>query len=723
MKFLQKIALILIFSMTTIGLGGCALPWWNTSDWGSGGNNPYDPNREPVIDVPLPGDPIDEPVTGFDKANYQEEALATQGIRSYYMPGVDETTSDTILAADRAKFRENAAYQYEIIAHYILHKLQGKYGSAVGADTIEYEFYAEYSHSGTFYEGKKIRNTDDPDGIDITLPAVEPVVGAAKLFATTADAINSPVVNVRLQYTEVPEGQGNVCPPAEAVHDTNLAWQLNGDDLTAFVSIVQLNLMQLALDFTSDETYTLSIPSEMSTNLAEIEIEKLAKKIDRLGVPQKADFRDILVDYIENYIIGADLMAREEATISYTDPSYTWYEEVLDGYDAAGNPQYRWESRTGYYEMLGAGTPHTFTNSEIYKFGYHDTVVDLVAEILGTYDTDGKLSARGFVADYPQYTRMEATDSQPFEFYYNVDESLDSDQRQYITAMGYKNYSSVVMYPDASLNLEALDEYRQKMENGEEVDPEYNPYEYDFTLKRWLYDSLNICIESKNEITVDVYLRLHLRSAKQPDGSYTYTDYILHLTRMNTDPTLQYDYYPPEDEEFKAKYTDDDGNTLPAIYFDEEKTNSRFVPLYDLMNIDRYNILVTQGVQNSFVVGEANITNPNYRQFFHEKQVLDEKGENVPQDKATYHNLFLGKLGSTVAVDSAKYRDTTLTFTNFYGETVDLSDRFLCQDECSFVEYIFDVQKDNTKPADYDYSFKFNILNCYLFGDDTEEEE
>ncbi len=726
MKFLQKIAFVLVLSVTAIGFGGCSLPWWNTSDWGSGGTNPYDPTQDVVVDVPLPDRVPAEEVTGYDKANYQDEAVATQGVRSYYMPDVDAETTDTILVADRAKFRENAAYQYEIIARYILHVLQGKYGAAVGTETINYSFYATYSMSGTFFADKKIRNADDIESITITLPSTSPEAGQPKLFETTANAINAPVVNVRLQYTEVPEGQGNTCPPAEAVTDADLAWQITGSDITTFASAVQLNIMQLALEYTTGDTYTLTSPSTLSDSQARLEIQRLAKLIDRLGVPQKAGFRDILIDYIENNIIGANLIERETQSIGYTDPSYTWFDYRIVGtqmVDGVEEDVYGYVPQTGYYQMLGVGTPHTFTNSEIYKFDYHDTVVEIVDAILGTYDSSGRIATAGFVAAYPQYTRMEATDSQPFEFYYNTDETLADGERQYITAMDYQNYSSMVLYPDASLNLDAIHEYEQKILNGEDVDPNYDPYDYDPARKRWMYDSVNICIESKEEITVDVYLRLHLRGDQQPDGSYTYTDYILHLTRMNTDPTLQYDYYPPQDDEFNEKYTDEDGNISPESYFDEQKTNSRFVALYDLMNVENYNTLVTQGVKNSFVVGAEHRTNPNYRQFFHEQQVLDENGENIPQDKLTYHDLFLGKLGSTVAVDSAAAQDATLTFTNFYGETVDLSDRFLCQDDCNFVEYIFDVKKDDTKPADYDYSFKFSILNCYFFGEDIQDEE
>lgn len=725
MKFLQKIALTIVLCITSLGMGGCSLPWWNTSDAGSG-SNPYDPSGDIKVDVPLPGDTTFEEDLGYDRECIQREASATQGVRSLYMPDAEEVADDPILAADRAKFFQNAAYQYEIVAQYILHVLQGTYGAAVGTQTIKYDFYADYSLTGTFYEGKKIRNDDDPTSTTVTLPATQPVVGDARLLETTADAINAPVVNVELQYTVVPEGQGDACPPAVAVTDSSLAWLLNGSDIRSFVSAVQLNLMQLALRFAGDTQVALTDPTALTASQISAEIEKLAKKFDKLGVPQDAEFREIVVDYIESVIIGAHAIAFDEATHTYTDPSYTWYSyEVVGSHMEDGQEidDYGYVAKTGYYLMLGQSTPHTFERGTIYRLDYHDTVNAIADAIFGTFDAAGASIGAGFVADFAQYSRIEVTDSQPYEFYYNTDETLGADERQYITALEYHDYTSVIMYPDASIDLKKVEDYLDAVERGEEIEEGYDPFDPDFSKKRWLFDSVNICIESREEITVDVYMRVHLRGQKQADGSYQYSDYILHLTRINTDPTQSYDYYPEQDDEFMAQYTDEDGNTLPSYYFDDQKTNSRFVLLADLMDTDVYNTLVNNGIANSFLVDDSSRDSDDFRQFFHQKQVLDDDGVDVPQDYETFHDVFAGKLGSTVSISTAANLGKTLTCTNFYGETVDLGKKYLCYDDCNFVEYIFDVQKDPSLPEDYDYSFKFSMLNFYFCGEIIEDEE
>ena len=731
MKFFQKIALVCVLCITAIGFGGCTLPWWKTSDWGTG-NNPYDPSKGTTTDVPLPGDTKnDDIVFGRDKANLQKEALATQGVRSIYTPDNDETTDDTILQADRAKYYQNASYQYEIIAKYILHILQGKYGSAVGTETLTYNFYADYSTNGTFYEGKKIRNDSDSTRMTVTLPSVTPQNGNEHLYETHENAINSPVTNVMwsgydvgLRQIELAKGVGNNPPAVEAYHDDSLHWQITGTDITSYTAMVQLNLMQMALNFVRTQQIALTNPTEISASVARVEINRLAREIDKLGVPQKSAFYDILVDYIENTLIGGNLIERDKQSISYTDLSYIWYnwEKVGSHTDSEGNTvdDYDFVAKGPVYYGMN-GSAHTFSSTEIYKFDYHDTVTEIVDAILGVY-SGGKLLAEGFVAQYPTYTRVEAIDSQPFDFYYNVDEDLADGERQYISSMEYRNYNSMVLYPDASLDDDRITKYLEALKRGENVEEDDTLYDYDFTKKRWLYDSVNISIESRQEITVDVYMRVHLRGEKQADGTYNSSDFILHLTRMNTDPTKEYSYYPEQDEEFRKKYQDEKGNTKPDIYFDEQKTNERFVMFGDLMMTEKYNEFL-KGVQNSFVVGEDNKTAENYRQFYHEQQVLDDKGVDVPQEGDSFHNVFLGKLGSTVSIDTARHLEKSLTFTNFYGEIVDLSDKYLCQDDCDFIEYIFDVQKDETKPSDYDYSFKYSILNYYFWGEYEQEEE
>ncbi len=741
MKFLQKIALVCVLCFTVTSFGGCTLPWWNTSDWGSGGNNPYDPNSKSNSTVPLPDGNQDQEYKGWDKAFIQKEALATQGVRSIYVPDNDEETDDEILKKDRAKYYENAAYQYEIIAKYILHTLQGKYGTSVGASELEYKFYADYSTAGTFYENKKIRNEDDVESITIPLPAYSPEEKGGKCQETCENAINQPVVN--LMWTGYDEGTrqitlekgvGNNPPSAVQYRDESLKWQITGDDiLSDYYARVQLNLMQMAINFMStdaSEKVTVTSISQTSEDSAKVEIEKLTRKIDKLGVPQKAGFYKELVQYIEKNLIGESLIARDDESnyIDYTDLSYYWWNyEVVNTYtDEDGNTHEVWDYVKYGPVYYGMGSSEHFSSNTLYKFGYHDAVTDIVDAVLGTYDDSGKQLSYGFVAKYPTYTRAEVIDSQAYEFYYNTDETLSDDEMQHITALEFRNYNSAVIYPDASLDIERIEEIHQKIENGEIEEEPDDLYDSVFDKKRWLFDTVEISIESKQEITIDVYMRVHIQGEKQTDGTYNSSDFILHLTRMNTDPTKEYSYYPKDEESEESTDETDDETPDSDAYFDEEKTNSRFVFIGDLMsdnlqNVEKYNEF-TKGVNNSYVVGDDNKDKENYRQFYHEQQVLDENGVDIPQNKETFHNIFAGKLGSTVSIDTARHLEKTLTATNYWGETVDFSDKYLCQDECDFVEFIFDVQKDSSKPADYDYSFKYSVLNIYFWGELTDED-
>ncbi len=730
MKFLQKIALVCVMCVTVTGFGGCALPWWNTSDWGSGSNNPYNPNSKSNSTVPLPGggeteySPDKAEAKAEDKASLQKDALATQGIRSIYVPDNDETTSDVILQADRDKYYENAAYQYEIIAKYILHVLQGKYGTSTSPSTLKYEFYADYSTAGTFYDGKKIRNTGDKTSTVIYLPANTPTQKGGFYQETCENAINKPVVNlmwpgesVTTRQITLEQEAGKKPPDVVQYRDESLKWKVNDSDITSYTHRVQLNLMQMALN-----EKEITDPTTTTESAAQKSIAQLARKIDKLGISQRIEFYNQMVSYIETYVIGTNLITRddEKTTIKYTDLSYYWWKAVTRTKDD-GSTYIDYEKSGPVYKGMVA------SSSTIYKFGYHQAVTDIVNAVLGTYDkTSGKRLTDGFVAKYPTYTRAEIIDSQPFGFYYNTDEKLPEDEMQHITAMEFRNYNSAVIYPDASVNYEYIEEIRKKLEDGEiEEEPE-GLYDADFTKKRWLFDSVSIAIESKNDITIDVYLRVHLKGKLQADGTYNSSDYIIHITRMNTDSTKEYSYYPKdEDEESDETYTEDETDSdvdLPAEFFDEEKTNTRYVTLGNLMEKEDYQEFV-KGIQNSFVVGDDNKDKDNYRQFYHEPQVLDDDGVDVPQDHDTFHNVFVGKLGSTVNIDTARHLEKELTATNYWGDKVDFSDKYLCQDDCDFVEFIFDVQKDSTKPENYDYSFKYSLLPIYFWGDFYEYEE
>ena len=696
MKVFSRLAVVCMVCLMAVTLGGCSF-WFNSGDPGPGDNNwpTTTPNR-----VPLPVDHERVPNEEIDTlvAMMQLQSEAVQGVRATYLPGVDEVSSDAVLQADRQKYFQNAAYQYEIVATYILHVLQGKYGDTKAQSTITYDFYANTSLSGTFYEGKEIRNSTDRTSLDIILPANTPEDGDAKLFETDKNAINNPVVNVELEYTVATPNGNTACPPARAVYDPSLAWNANGSDITSFVPVVQLNLMQNALGL------PLSPLSTTATS-AQSQIVSLSKQITKLGIEQSADYYDFLLDYMSNVIIGADLMARDEASLNYTDPSYTYYlwEQVgtrLVGDPPVEEPVYDWVAHTGYYQMLGSGTPHTFSSDTIYKFGYKATLNDIATAILGTFGSNGEQTSTGFSTLFPTYTRVEITDSQPFNHYYSNNPTLEDDEPQKMDSMDYREYNSVIIYPDAEAYTEE--------EFGVAIDPEK---------KNWLFDYFNIYIDSVMDITIDIYLRVHFEGETNPSGDVVgREDVLVHLTRMNTDSKKDY-HYSPEIEDYSEKYYDQNGIIKKEYAFDETKTNARMISLYTVAGAETFTKL-HKPIPNPYTVDEP--TESSFRQFYHEALELDEDGHPkvLEEGTVTYHNLFAGKLGSNLDIDTPKHRQNNLSIKNYYDKTVDLGAKYLCQEKCDFVEFIFDVQKYPALGNDYDYSFKFSILPLF-FNDDS----
>jgi len=651
---------------------------------------------------------------------------------------------DPVLKADRAKFFENAAYQYQLMSQYILHLLQGEYGSYVGGDTLTYEFYAKeyYDEDGnqaflddTFYKDKKIRNATDATSMTVTLPSRSPKTGYgnSRLLQTHENAINAPVVGIQwagASYRGSYPADTVVGPPdTMEKRDESLHWNITGgeecsDIETTYLHRVQLNLMQSVLGV------SITDPNSITEEVAKKRIKRLAKKIDKLGIAQNISTYNKIKNYIYSTIIGSELISREYKTLTYSHLiyTYTWEYKVQEGTKNVGtaeNPKYvpnykEWtEDKTGCYD-LKAGE-HSFSDSEIYKFNYTETVNEILNAVIGTFDSYGNLVEEGFVAEYPTYTRVEAIDSQPFDFYYATERAVTDADKGKINSMEYRNYNSVIMYPDASIDAELIQEWLEEKKKNPKLEMSELDY-YNSDKKRWILDSVDISIESMEEITIDVYVRVHYAGSEPGEGS----DTIVHLTRLNTDPEQVYYYSPPQDAAFVNKYTDSAGNAMPERYFDEEKSNNRSVHLEDLLPVATMNDL-TEGIQNPYVVGEENKDKENFRQFYHEEQELDDENKDVPTADPTFHNISLGKLGSTVNVDTPRHLGKELIVTNFYGEEVDFSDKYLCQDDCDFVEYIFDVQIDPQKPADYDYTFRYSIVNTYFWGltenASTEEQE
>ena len=666
MKILKVLSICLMCLTMTFTFAGCSLPW-GSSDTGSGGGSGSGSGNGGGHNIQT-GDttyptPPDINSAEIEREMAQSYASITQGVRATYLPDVDEVSSDAVLQADREKYLENAAYQYEIVATYILHSLQGEYGEGVSSSSLNYEFYADTS----------LLPTSDLSEIDISLPAITPSTGVSFRFETNAGAIDAPVNGV--QYL------GRT--PAE-VRDSSLAWQMNG--ATGFVErykqLVQANLMEIALGH------------EISSSTSTEQIEEYAKEIEKLGIPQTQEFRDTVYEYIANYIIGADLMARENETLSWVEPYYSWVETIEHEETNEDGSTTTWTEyiyHCVHFNMATGAQPdllhqnHTdtiFTSSTAYKFGYADTINKILDEILGTFSSDGTQVSTGFTADFPTYTRVEITDVDAYRYFTSYNEELDEDERQVITSMDYREYNSVVIYPKGILEY---DEEGNEVVNLEQL--------------LWQFDMLTISIDSVQDITLDIYMRLHIGGE----------DTIVHLTRMNTDSTLSYDYESEtENIDDYLLITEDGIGYKPEFYFLPDKTNTRAMYLPDYLPI------------NSTEIVTGGVTNTTNKTFYQDERA---EGDYETELENVYKNTFVGKLGSSVTFENSKNFNQTFTTTNYYGETVDLSDKYLCQDECDFVEFIFDVVEDSSNPADYDYSFKFMIKSLFWDVSTLNEEE
>ena len=656
-KIIQTVLVCIITLCASIVFSGCN--WWfgggdtGTHNGGSGGNGgsvrPGVPTVEEEYIKPEP--PKQDYSINIETAKrYAEYYDATiQGVRAVYMPGAYEQSDDEVLQADRDKFWYNASFQYEIVAKYILYRLVGEYGTGISGDSITYEFFADTS---LLPEG-------DETQIVVSLPGGTPYVKGGYLLETNVDAINSPVVNL-----EYPGTQG--VQTIQQVHDDDLHWLLQGDGVgfvNSYYRAVQLYIMQHAV-MPGQETYSFgALLGASASTLDEIQ-HFLEHKIDKLGVPQTGEYAGFLDGFIKTQIIGSELIGREYAMIHYDDPMYEVWEIVGYHWEGSGDNRhqvadYDW---VPYYYGMGKGSgPNKEERNDLdsdtaYKFNYVEKVSEIVSEIVG---------AGGFTQNFPKYNRAEITDIQAYNYtlaaYTEPENEEEEPQIKPIEFMDYREYQSIIVYPDI--------------------------IKEDQTTPVWYFDYINIGIESINDITLDVYMRIRKNGV----------DYFTLLRRVTTDSTQNYliEARWTKEESERAEELQDDPKGLAELMF--SKPSNHFITFFGYyIDDDFVGLIMPEGIESS--------TEYDFYQ----------TREDV------YENTFAGKLGSKVSYE--KFQKGT-KYENVLEEEVDFSNTYACQKNEDFVEFIFDIQKDENNPPDYDYSFKFSVYPCLLNGSVNEDME
>lgn len=624
---------------------GCS--WFDmggtTPGGGSGGNNDYNDDR--IQDSVGEHVPPEIDVSEDEAKENESYAKITQGVRASYLPTKFDETDDSVLAADRRKFDENAALQYEIVAQSVLFYLTGRYGETAGnnASEIVYEFYADTS---------KLPSGDATQAT-ITLPRTAPIEENVSLLHTTASAIERQTTGLEGSYSLATDSWTLSRTETNAYKwnfslGTSVTAGYNERFIAEFTPIVQVNLMEYALNF------PLSSKADILAETPESMIESYVAKIQRLGITQSQEFADFLYDYILSIIIGENATSWDNLRPLYTEPVDSYTEEV----PSEINPDETVEQTVFvYYDMDGNPDTHTFTAPQLYKYNYITAAQNIVELVAGTFDTNGEVVNPAIFAEFPTYTRLEITDIAPDKFY-TAGEKGDSDVLS-LDSMEYHEYQSAIIYPDGIFN------YDVDAEEGE-----------DLTQKLWQFDVLNLYIDSKEDITLDVYIRLHING----------TNYIEHISRINTDSAKSFDFEGESDalgEDSVASSADE--------YFIESKLNYTIIDMRTFLDDERIEMLTT-GIENT--------TNKNF--------YAEEGG---------YKDTFAGKLGSSVAFGNE------LKVTNHYGETVNLDKYALCNDTGDFVEIIFAPVKD--KGENYDYRFKFLVRALYwgVFDEDLELNE
>lgn len=637
----MKLKLLGILLAVVFCFSGCS--WFDTTPpSGGGGNGGGDDTTNNITDDRLQNPDSHLPEVDYDEDYYNDvenESYAeiTQGTRATYIPTKYDTSADAVLNADRAKFDENAGYQYEIVARVILHYLSGRYGQAGGNNATEilYEFYADTS----------LLPSGDATSKTISLPATKPIEKNSSLLHATDGAIEAQTTGLTGEYTQsidswvLERTTTNAYKWAFSLGSPTISGY-NQTFIERFVPIIQINLME----------YVLGLPQSSKSLIestgADAMLENYVAKIQRLGIKQTQEFANFMYDYIMSVVIGENATSWDSRTMTYVEPSDTYETEIPDPNDPSTNIL---DTITVYYDMDGDPSTTTFLSQQLYKYDYSATVQDIVDLTAGTFDAEGNVVNPAIFADFPTYSRVEIADIDANAFYTEG----EGDDVKKLASMAYHEYQSAIIYPDGIFN------YDFSAEDGQDVD---------MTQKLWQFDLVDLYVDSKQDITLDVYIRLHIGG----------TNYFAHVTRMNTDSTKSFSY--------EAEASPSDFEAEVDFYFLEEKTNYTMIDMTLFFNEERMENLQT-GIENK-----------EEKTFY--------AGEN------SYKDTFAGKLGSSVSFGN------DLKVTNHYGVTVDLNEYALCSDTGDFVEFIFAPVKD--KGEDYDYSFKFMIKTIY-FGSVEEE--
>ncbi len=559
--------------------------------------------------------------TESEKAENELYSSVSQGVRATYTPKIGEKTTDTVLQADRDKYTQNAKLQYEIIARTILYYLVGNYGYSGGntGETIVYEFYADKS---LLPDGEKFNTSID-------LPNIKLYQANDARKSSWDSAIEQQITGITGNYDtendtwQISRTTTNAYKWNFSLNNTVNA-NYNTNWIDTFTPYVMLNLMEY---FILGKNYITPLNTLLSygPSQLELEINNLVTKIERLGINANQEYADFLSDYISETIIGTNAIKRESMTFTYNAPSVQKEVEPFD----PENPEYE----TIYYDMDGTGRATVSTNTW-YKYNYTDTIQSIVDKVAGEYNTNGETVTPAMSVDFPTYTRLEITDVSPETFYTTGEKQGDLDK---LNNMDYRVYQSVVWYPNGIISFDQtkLTSYA------------------DTSTKKWLFNTIELNIDSKEDITLDIFMRIH----------YEGGDTVKHVARYNTDISQSYNY----DKQTLTDNLSVDDNS----FFNDTKMNSMliFVPYF----FGEDCILSNDGIENTVT-----------KKFYYEQN--------------SYKNTFAGKLGSSVNFGE------NLTVTNYYDEEVDLSNYNLCNDGNDFVELIFvpKVQENIT-----DYSFKF----------------
>ncbi len=618
---MRKNAFLGVLLAVALCFSGC--DWFGGYDPtpGQGGGSGTPDDRIQTGDTTNPKPDYDP--TEDDKAEMEMYSSISQGIRATYTPKVGERTSDAVLQADRDKYTQNAKLQYEIVAHTILYYLVGNYGYEGGntGETVLYEFYADRS----------LLPADEKFNTSIDLPVIKPYQANDARKSGWDSAIEQQITGITGTYDtendiwQISRTTSNTYKWNFSLNNTVNA-EYNANYIDTFTPYVTLNLMEYFILGENNITPLSTLLSYGPSQL-ELEINKLVAKVEKLGISADKAYADFLNEYIRDTIIGTNAINRESMTFTYNAPSGQKKVEPFD----PENPEYE----TIYYDMDGTGRQTVSTNSW-YKYDYSSTIQSIVDIVAGRYNTNGENLSPAISADFPTYTRLEITDISP-EAFYTAGEKVGDIYK--LNSMDYREYQSVVWYPKGiiSFNEEDLKSYA------------------DTSVKKWLFNSLELSIDTKQDITLDIYMRIHRGGG----------DTIQHMARYNTDVTKSFDY--------ENQYLTEDLDCTDESFFADTKMNSMLIYTPYFLGDD-------------YVLSNEGIENTTAKKFYYEQN--------------SYKNTFAGKLGKSISFGK------NLTVTNYFGEEVDLSNYNLCNDENDFVELIFvpKVQENIT-----DYSFKFLI--------------